>query len=59
MPSINGFALYKKVKKIDPLLTACYLSAFEIHPDEFKMVFPSIREGVKTIIKKPTTIKES
>src|SRR3712207_5163403 len=58
MPGLNGFALYKQMKKIDPSLTACFLSAFEIHPDEFKMVFPSMSEGIKTIIKKPITIKE-
>src|SRR3712207_5970891 len=44
MPSLNGFALYRQMKKIDPLLTACFLSAFEIHPDEFKMVFPSMSQ---------------
>jgi len=55
---LNGFALYKQMKKIDPSLTACFLSAFEIHPEEFKMVFPSMSEGIKTIIKKPITIKE-
>lgn len=58
IPSLNGFALYKQMKKIDPSLTACFLSAFEIHPDEFKMVFPSMSQGVKTIIKKPITINE-
>jgi len=32
------------------------LSAFEIHPEEFKKVFPYVSEGIKTIIKKPVTI---
>jgi hypothetical protein len=27
------------------------LSAFEIYPEEFKQVFPSMSQGVKTIIK--------
>jgi two-component system, OmpR family, response regulator ChvI len=56
MPSLNGFALYRQMKKIDPSLTACFLSAFEIHPEEFKKVFPSMANSVKTIIKKPVTI---
>ncbi len=36
MPGLNGFALYRQMRKIDPSLTACFLSAFEIHPEEFK-----------------------
>jgi CheY-like chemotaxis protein len=56
MPRLNGFALYRQMKKIDPSLTACFLSAFEIHPKEFEKVFPSMANSVKTIIKKPVTI---
>src|ERR671910_1823828 len=58
MPGLNGFALYRQMKKIDPSLTVCFLSAFEMHPEEFKKVFPSMSEGVKTIIKKPITTSE-
>ena len=43
------------LKKIDPSLAARFHCAFEIHP-EIKKVFPSMSEGVKTIIKKPVTI---
>ncbi len=56
MPGLNGFGLYRQMKEVDPLLTACFLSAFEIHPEEFKKVFPSMADNVKTIIKKPVTI---
>jgi DNA-binding response OmpR family regulator len=56
MPGLNGFALYRLIKKIDPTLTVCFLSAFEIHPQEFKKVFPSMADNIKTIIKKPVTI---
>jgi DNA-binding response OmpR family regulator len=55
MPGLNGFALYRQMKKIDPALTACFLSAFEIHPEEFKKVFPTMADNVKTVIKKPVT----
>lgn len=58
MPGLSGFELYREMKKKDPSLTACFLSAFEIYPEEFKIVFPSMSEGVKTIIKKPIAIKE-
>jgi DNA-binding response OmpR family regulator len=56
MPGLNGFTLYRQLKKIDPSLTACFLSAFEMDPEEFKKVFPSMADSVKTIIKKPVTI---
>ncbi len=55
MPGLNGFALYRLMKKIDPTLTVCFLSAFEIHPEEFKKVFPTMADSVKTVIKKPVT----
>ncbi len=57
MPVLSGFALYRAIKKIDPLITVYFLSAFEIYPAEFKMVFPSM-ESVKTVIKKPVAINE-
>ena len=55
MPGLSGFQLYRAMKKLDPGITTCFLSAFEIHPDEFKLVFPSMSE-VKTIIKKPVSL---
>jgi CheY-like chemotaxis protein len=57
MPGMNGFMLYRKLKEQDANLGACFLSAFEIHQDEFKKVFPSLADSVKKIIKKPVTIR--
>jgi DNA-binding response OmpR family regulator len=56
MPGLNGFALYRQIKKIDPSLTVCFLSAFEIQTEEFKQMFPSMADSVKSVIKKPLTI---
>jgi DNA-binding response OmpR family regulator len=56
MPGLNGFALYRQMKKMDPAIIACFLSAFEMHREEFMKVFPSMAESVKTIIKKPVSI---
>ena len=42
MPDMNGFALYRQIKKIDPAITACFLSSFEVDPDEYKQLFPSM-----------------
>jgi DNA-binding response OmpR family regulator len=55
MPGLSGFQLYREMKKLDPAITTCFLSAFEVHTSEFQIVFPSMSE-VKTIIKKPVSI---
>jgi hypothetical protein len=57
LPDMTGFQLYREMKKCDPSITTCILSAFEIQADEFKSVFPS-RDGVKAISKKPLLINE-
>jgi DNA-binding response OmpR family regulator len=57
MPGMNGFQLYREIKKQDHAITACFLSAFEIHEDEFRKVFPSMNQ-VKAILKKPISINE-
>ncbi len=46
------------MKKLDPKITACFLTAFEMHPNEFKIMFPSTGDNVKTIIKKPVSITD-
>jgi DNA-binding response OmpR family regulator len=55
MPALTGFQLYRELKKIDGAIAVCFLSAFEIQPEEFKSVFPSM-DNVKTVIKKPISI---
>lgn len=57
MPVMTGFQLYREMKRMDPAIPVCLLSAFEIQPNEFKSVFPSM-DDVKTIIKKPISINE-
>jgi DNA-binding response OmpR family regulator len=57
LPDMTGFQLYREMKKCDPSITTCFLSAFEIQAYEFKSLFPSM-DGVKAIIKKPLSINE-
>lgn len=57
MPAMTGFQLFRELKKFDTGISVCFLSAFEIQPEEFKSVFPSI-DGVKSIIKKPVSINK-
>jgi DNA-binding response OmpR family regulator len=57
MPAMTGFQLFRELKKFDTGLPVCFLSAFEIQPEEFKSMFPSM-DGVKSIIKKPVSINK-
>jgi DNA-binding response OmpR family regulator len=54
MPSINGFDLYRELKKRDSAVRVCFLTAFEIYYEEFRKLFPTI--DVKAFIRKPVGI---
>lgn len=36
MPDIDGFDLYERLKKIDPDIKACFLTASELYYEEFR-----------------------
>jgi two-component system, OmpR family, response regulator ChvI len=54
MPRINGFNLYRQLKKRDSSVKACFLTVFQIYYEEFRKMFPTIY--VKAFIRKPVTI---
>jgi DNA-binding response OmpR family regulator len=54
MPKINGFDLYRELKKRDGSIKVCFLTAFEIYYEEFRKMFPTI--DVKAFIRKPISI---
>jgi two-component system, OmpR family, response regulator ChvI len=54
MPRINGFDLYRQLKKRDTGVKVCFLTAFQIYYEEFRKMFPAI--DVKAFIRKPVTI---
>lgn len=54
MPRINGFDLYRQVKKRDTGVKVCFLTAFQVYYEEFKKMFPRI--DVKAFIRKPVSI---
>jgi two-component SAPR family response regulator len=53
---MNGFELYREIRKLDPQVRVCFITAFEIYFDEFKRVFPKI--NVSCFIRKPVTIAQ-
>ena len=54
MPNINGFDLYRELKKKDPQVRVCFLTAFEIYYEEFRKMFPNI--DVRAFVRKPVGI---
>jgi DNA-binding response OmpR family regulator len=56
MPNMNGFELYRAIRKEDENIAICFFSAFEIATAEFEKVFPEIRAQV--FLKKPMAIAE-
>jgi DNA-binding response OmpR family regulator len=55
MPKMNGFELYREMRKIDGKASVCFLTAFDVHRDEFEKMFPDVK--VKAFLKKPITIE--
>jgi DNA-binding NtrC family response regulator len=51
MPKMNGFELYKAMYEIDPDMSFCFITAFEIRLSEFKKIFPTTK--VAGFLKKP------
>ncbi|MGH9991431.1 MAG: response regulator transcription factor [Nitrososphaera sp.] len=54
MPKLNGFDLYRELRKKDGGVRVCFLTAFEIYYEEFRKLFPSIE--VRAFVTKPVTI---
>jgi CheY-like chemotaxis protein len=53
MPSINGYELIKRVKNLNPEIKVILLSAFEISPQDFSKVLPSIK--IDRFVSKPVS----
>jgi DNA-binding response OmpR family regulator len=56
MPKMNGFELYREIKKKNDKVKICFFTAFEVYYDEFRRMFPNLE--VKCFIRKPITISD-
>jgi CheY-like chemotaxis protein len=56
MPEMDGFDLYKELKKLDPVIKVCFITGFEVNYRALQEIFPEIRQ--ECYISKPTTMKE-
>jgi two-component system catabolic regulation response regulator CreB/two-component system response regulator ChvI len=51
MPDLNGFALYREIKRLDRKVKVCFLTAAQIYYDECPDIFSSL--PTKCFIRKP------
>ena len=51
MPYLNGFELYREIKKIDHEVKVCFITAYETYYEQLKRDFPKL--DVSCFIKKP------
>jgi DNA-binding response OmpR family regulator len=62
MPNMNGFELYREIRKIDERVKVCFITAFEAYHEELKKKFQSNLNtspvDVKCFIQKPIDIDE-
>jgi DNA-binding response OmpR family regulator len=56
MPKMNGFELYREIRKVDSNIKVAFMTAFEIYENEFRKVLPSI--NAKCFFKKPMRMNE-
>ena len=56
MPKMNGFELYREIRKIDDKCRICFISAFELYYDELRKAFPEL--DPKSFVKKPIRVAD-
>jgi CheY-like chemotaxis protein/predicted transcriptional regulator len=56
MPYIDGFELYKVIRKLDNKTKICFWTAFEVAYEQFVKTFPTMNE--QYFIKKPVTLDD-
>ena len=56
MPKMNGFELYREIKKKSSDVKICFFTAFEVYYEEFRKMFPNLE--VKCFIRKQITIND-
>lgn len=56
MPKMNGFDVYRELKKMDEKVRVAFMTAFEIYKEEFQKVFPNM--DIKCFFKKPVRISD-
>jgi CheY-like chemotaxis protein len=51
MPNMDGFEFYEKVKKIDNRVKACFITAYDVHSEALREIYPNFE--IDCFMKKP------
>jgi CheY-like chemotaxis protein len=54
MPLMDGFQIYRELKKIDRRARVCFLTAFDAYESNFSEIFHE--ENIERVLKKPVTM---
>jgi len=58
MPKMNGYDLYKEIRKLDNKVKMCFLTASELYNENLRSQTKEILGEVKRFISKPLTIED-
>ena len=58
MPKMNGYELYREIRKMDAKLKVCFLTASEIYMESLRVPPLHLLADVKCFIPKPLTIDD-
>ena len=58
MPKMNGYDLYKEIRKLDDKVKICFLTASELYNENLRSQTKEILNEVKRFISKPLTIED-
>jgi two-component SAPR family response regulator len=54
MPEMNGFDVYKNLKKMDKDMKVCFFTAYDVYEEGFRGMFPELRSDC--FLRKPMSI---
>jgi DNA-binding response OmpR family regulator len=54
MPGMNGFQVYRELRKTDEKVRICFLTAFDVYEHEFSALFPEVK--IQKFLKKPVEL---
>lgn len=58
MPKLDGFELYREIRKIDNKIKICFMTAFDIQNEKLNEVLPTIDSAKPLVIRKPIRIDD-
>jgi two-component system, OmpR family, response regulator ChvI len=58
MPKMDGFELYREIRKLDDKVKVCFMTAFDIKKEEIKAALPKLNEEKPIIFRKPIKLED-